>query len=57
MREEVFQELRKNTETNEELVRENLKGFVEYQNLQEGLLNDPPSTDNSDPLTPLDQNL
>ena len=56
LREEVFQELRKNTETNEELVREKLERIgVEYQNLQEGLLNDPPSTDNSDPLTPLDQ--
>ena len=27
-----------------------------YQTLNEGLLNEPPSTDNSDPLTPLDQN-
>jgi len=34
-----------------EFVRESYQ-----QNLNEGLLNEPPSTNNSDPLTPLDQN-
>ena len=27
----------------------------QLQNLQEGLLNEPPNVDNSDPLTPLDK--
>ena len=57
MREEVFRELRKSTEVNEELIQQKLdKIGYEYQVLQEGLLNEPPSTNNSDPLTPLDQN-
>ena len=57
LREEVFRELRKSTEVNEELIREKLdKIGYEYEVLQEGLLNEPPSTDNSDPLTPTDQN-
>ena len=57
MREEVFRELRKSTEVNEELIKEKLdKIGNEYVVLQEGLLNEPPSTDNSDPLTPTDQN-
>ena len=57
LREEVFRELRKSTEVNEELIQQKLdKIGYEYQVLQEGLLNEPPSTNNSDPLTPLDQN-
>lgn len=57
LREEVFRELRKNTEVNEELIQQKLdKIGYEYQVLQEGLLNEPPSTKTDDPLTPLDQN-
>tara|TARA_Y100000004_G_scaffold88840_1_gene99645 strand:- start:154 stop:1293 length:1140 start_codon:yes stop_codon:yes gene_type:complete len=52
LREEVFQELRKNTEANEEFINEKLdKIAYEYETLQEGLL-----TESSDPLVPLDQN-
>jgi len=52
LREEVFQELRKNTEANEEFINEKLdKIAYEYEVLQEGLL-----TESSDPLVPLDQN-
>ena len=52
LREEVFKELRKNTEANEELINEKLdKIAYEYETLQEGLLNE-----SSDPLVPLDQN-
>ena len=52
LREEVFQELRKNTEANEEFINEKLdKIAYEYETLQEGLLNE-----SSDPLVPLDQN-
>ena len=57
LREEVFKELRKSTEVNEELIQQKLdKIGYEYQVLQEGLLNEPPSTKTNDPLTPLDQN-
>ena len=57
LREQVFAELRKSTEANEELIKEKLdKIGYEYEVLQEGLLNEPPSTKTDDPLTPLDQN-
>jgi len=57
LREEVFAELRKKTEANDDYIQDKLdKISVEYETLQEGLLNEPPSTDNSDPLTPTDQN-
>ena len=57
LREQVFEELRKSTDANEELIKEKLdKIGYEYEVLQEGLLNEPPSTKNSDPLTPTDQN-
>ena len=57
LKEELFKELRKSTEVNEELIKQKLdKIGYEYEVLQEGLLNEPPSTDNSDPLTPTDQN-
>ena len=57
LREQIFSELRKSTEANEELIKEKLdKIGYEYEVLQEGLLNEPPSTKNNDPLTPLDQN-
>ena len=57
LREQVFQELRKSADANEELIKEKLdKIGYEYEVLQEGLLNEPPSAKNNDPLTPLDQN-
>ena len=57
LREQVFAELRKSTEANEELIQQKLdKIGYEYEVLQEGLLNEPPSTKTDDPLTPLDQN-
>jgi hypothetical protein len=57
LRDEVFEELRKKTDSNEEFIRERLYRIGhEYEVLQEGLLNITPSEKNSDPLTPLDQN-
>ena len=57
LREQVFAELRKSTEANEELIQQKLdKIGYEYEVLQEGLLNEPPSTKTEDPLTPTDQN-
>ena len=57
LREQVFAELRKSTDSNEELIKEKLdKIGYEYEVLQEGLLNEPPSTKTDDPLTPTDQN-
>ena len=57
LREQVFAELRKSTDANEEVIREKLdKIGYQYEVLQEGLLNEPPSTKTEDPLTPLDQN-
>ena len=57
LREQVFKELRKSTDANEELIKEKLdKIGYEYEVLQEGLLNEPPSTKTNDSLTPLDQN-
>tara|TARA_B100001559_G_scaffold76344_2_gene63199 strand:+ start:1032 stop:2744 length:1713 start_codon:yes stop_codon:yes gene_type:complete len=57
LREQVFKELRKSADANEELIKEKLdKIGYEYEVLQEGLLNEPPSTNNSDTLTPLDKN-
>ena len=57
LREQIFAELRKNTEANDDLIQEKLEKISgEYYVLQEGLLNEPPSTKTSDPLTPLDQN-
>ena len=62
LREEIFVELRKKTKANDEYIQERLNKIgTEYQALQEkvvlqeGLLNEPPSTDNIDPLTPLDK--
>ena len=57
LREQVFAELRKSTDANEELIQQKLdKIGYEYEVLQEGLLNEPPSRKTDDPLTPLDQN-
>jgi hypothetical protein len=57
LRDQVFAELRKRTDANEEVIREKLdKIGYQYEVLQEGLLNEPPSTKTEDPLTPLDQN-
>jgi len=57
LRDQVFAELRKRTDANEEVIKEKLdKIGYQYEVLQEGLLNEPPSTKTEDPLTPLDQN-
>ena len=60
LREEVFAQLRESnndSEVNQIVIQEKLDEISkEYENLSEGLLNEPPSTDNSDPLTPMDQN-
>jgi len=58
LREEVFQEIKKlDNEVDQIVIQEKLDEIEKgYQDLSEGLLNEPPSTDNSDPLTPLDQN-
>ena len=60
LREEVFAELREfnsDSEVNQIVIQEKLDEISkEYETLSEGLLNEPPSTDNSDPLTPMDQN-
>ena len=60
LREEVFTELREfnsDSEVNQIVIQEKLDEISkEYETLSEGLLNEPPSTDNSDPLTPMDQN-
>ena len=58
--EEVFAQLRElnsDSELNQIVIQEKLDEISkEYETLSEGLLNEPPSTSNSDPLTPLDQN-
>ena len=55
LREQVFQELRKSADANEELIKKEKLDKIgyEYEVLQEGLLNEPPSAKNNDPLTPL----
>jgi len=60
LREEVFAQLRESnsdSELNQIVIQEKLDEISkEYETLSEGLLNEPPSVDNSDPLTPMDQN-
>ena len=60
LREEVFAQLRESnndSEVNQIVIQDKLDEISkEYETLSEGLLNEPPSTSNSDPLTPLDQN-
>lgn len=57
LREEVFQEIKKiDSEVDQFIIQKKLDKIEEgYQNLSEGLLNEPSSANNSDPLTPLDQ--
>ena len=60
LREEVFAQLRESnsdSEVNQIVIQDKLDEISkEYETLSEGLLNEPPPTDNSDPLTPTDQN-
>ena len=59
LREDVFAELRRKdvtSETTQNIINKKLDAIgKEYETLSESLLSDPPSTDNPDPLTPLDQ--
>ena len=58
LREEVFAQLRESnsdSEVNQIVLQDRLNEISkEYETLSEGLLNEPPSVDNEDPLTPLD---
>ena len=57
LREEVFAQLRGPSEVDQIVIQDKLDEISkQYENLSEGLLNEPPSTDNGDPLTPTDQN-
>jgi hypothetical protein len=60
LREEVFEELNNiplgNIQNNLKILEEKIDLIAEnYSQIQEGLLNEPPNVQNSDPLTPLDQ--
>ena len=59
LREEVFAQLRESnsdSEVNQIVLQDRLNEISkEYETLSEGLLNEPPSVDNEDPLTPLDK--
>jgi len=57
IRDQVFQEISESTLLNLPEIKCKIEKVLEiYEQIQEGLLNEPPSTKNSDPLTPLDQN-
>ena len=60
LREEVFAKLRESdsdSKVNQSIIQDKLVEISkEYETLSEGILNEPPSTDNEDPLTPIDQN-
>ena len=57
LRQEIFQEISENFLFNIPSIENKIDKVLKiYGNIQEGLLNEPPSTKNSDPLTPLDQN-
>jgi len=57
IRNQVFQEISESTLLNLPEIKCKIEKVLEiYDQIQEGLLNEPPSTKNSDPLTPLDQN-
>jgi len=59
LRKDVFAELRRKdvtSETTQNIINKKLDEIgKEYETLSESLLSDPPSTDNPDPITPLDQ--
>jgi hypothetical protein len=57
IRDQIFQEISESTLLNLPEITYKIEKVLEiYDQIQEGLLNEPPSTKNSDPLTPLDQN-
>jgi hypothetical protein len=57
LRQEIFQEISENLLFNIPSIEQKIDKVLKiYDTIQEGLLNEPPSTKNSDPLTPLDQN-
>ena len=57
LRDQVFQEISESTLLNLPEIKDKISRVLEiYDEIQEGLLNEPPETQNEDPLTPLDQN-
>jgi len=57
LRDQVFQEISESTLLNLPEIKDKISRVLEiYEQLQEGLLNEPPETQNEDPLTPLNQN-
>ena len=57
LRQQIFQEISENFLFNIPSIEEKIDKVLKvYDTIQEGLLNQPPDTKNSDPLTPLDQN-
>ena len=54
IRDQVFQEISESTLLNLPEIKDKISKVLEiYDQIQEGLLNEPPETNNSDPLTPL----
>ena len=57
LRDQVFEEISKETLLNLPEIKNKISKVLEiYEQIQEGLLNEPPETKNDDPLTPLNQN-
>ena len=57
IRDQVFQEISESTLLNLPEIKCKIEKVLEiYDQIQEGLLNEPPETQNEDPLTPLNQN-
>ena len=57
IRDQVFQEISESTLLNLPEIKTKIEKVLEiYDQIQEGLLNEPPETKNQDPLTPLNQN-
>ena len=57
LRQEIFQEISENFLFNIPSIEQKIDKVLKiYDTIEESLLNEPPSTKNSDPLTPLDQN-
>ena len=57
LRDQIFKEISEETLLNLPEIKTKISKVLEiYEQLQEGLLNEPPETKNEDPLTPLNQN-
>ena len=57
LRDQVFEEISRETLLNLPEIKNKISKVLEiYEQIQEGLLNEPPETKNDDPLTPLNQN-